>query len=261
MTEHALAWREVDVEARRLFAESEHGDVRPVGMFEARKNLAWVSMPSFKPNEEERASYRASYRDIEQQRARWLAFDAVVIDLRRNGGGSSAWSVDFARALWGRERVAAARAAYSANSETWWRASPANTAYMLSAAQALAGQGSDEMAAWARAAGDGMRAALARGEDFFVEKKTVAAPGTGAPDTSAPFTKPVYVVVPGHCASACLDAIDVFTRFPNTTLIGAPSSADSTCMDVRRHRPASSLAAVVVRNKMYVNRARERPVL
>jgi hypothetical protein len=64
------------------------------------------------------------------------------------------------------------------------------------------------------------------------------------------------VVVPGHCASACLDAVDILTRFPNTTLVGAPSSADSTYMDVRRHPLASGLAAMIVPNKMVVNRER-----
>ncbi|MFC4929706.1 hypothetical protein [Massilia sp. GCM10023247] len=72
----------------------------------------------------------------------------------------------------------------------------------------------------------------------------------------APFTRPFYVVVPGNCASACLDAIDVFTRFPNTTLVGAPSSADSTYMEVRRENLASGLAAVIVPNKVYVRRPR-----
>ena len=254
--EHTLAWREVDAAARRLLAESEEGVPRPVGMFAPRPNLVWVSMPSFKPNEEQRAAYRAIYRDIEEQRARWLALDAVVVDLRGNGGGSSAWSVDFARALWGSERVAAARAAYSPRLETWWRASPANTEFMLSTARQLAEQGSTEMAAWARGAGEGMRAALARGEDFHVEKKTPAAASSPAAVSMAPFTRPVYVVVPGHCASACLDAIDILTRFPNTTLVGAPSSADSTYMDVRRHPLASGLAAMVVPNKVYVNRER-----
>jgi hypothetical protein len=59
--------------------------------------------------------------------ARWRAFDAVVIDLRRNGGGSSNWSQHFARALWGKERVDRALAAFSGKSEVWWRASSANT--------------------------------------------------------------------------------------------------------------------------------------
>ena len=64
------------------------------------------------------------------------------------------------------------------------------------------------------------------------------------------------MVVPGDCASACLDALDVFTRFPNTILIGAPSSADSTYMEVRTVELPSNLAVVIVPNKMYVNRGR-----
>jgi hypothetical protein len=259
-SEYTLAWRELDAEGRRQFAESESGDARPVGMFEARRNLAWVSMPTFQPNEEERAAYRAMTRDAEVNRARWLAYDAVVIDLRKNSGGSSAWSRDFAGALWGAGRVTQALAAFSGKSEVWWRASPANIDHVFFMERTLAGQGSEAMAAWARTQAEGMRAALARGEDFHVEKKKgAAAPAPAdpaAPDSIAPFTKPVYVVVPGDCASACLDALDVFTRFPNTTLIGAPSSADSTYMEVRRHPLASSRSAVIVPNKMYVNRGR-----
>jgi hypothetical protein len=55
---------------------------------------------------------------------------------------------------------------------------------------------------------------------------------------------------------ACLDALDYFTVFPNVKLIGAPSSADSTYMEVRLQPLASGLASVIVPVKMYVGRAR-----
>jgi len=66
----------------------------------------------------------------------------------------------------------------------------------------------------------------------------------------------VYVIVPGQCVSACLDALDYFTMFPNTKLIGAPSSADSTYMEVRYQMLESGLAKVVIPNKIYVGRPR-----
>lgn len=50
--------------------------------------------------------------------------------------------------------------------------------------------------------------------------------------------------------------MDAFTRFPNTRLIGAPSSADSTYMEVRVQNLASGLARVIIPNKVYVNRPR-----
>jgi hypothetical protein len=257
VVEQDLARREVDAAARRWLDESRFGTSRPVGMHEARKNLFWVAMPTFHPNEEERAAYRAINRDIAADRARYLAADAIVVDLRGNRGGSSGWSTDFAGVLWGKERVKAARAARSAKTEIWWRASPANTEYVTSLVKLLEEQGSATMAEWARTQSAGMRTALARGDAFHVEKN--AAPeraAAAAAGTSAPFARPFYVIGPGNCASACLDALDVFMQFPNTTLVGAPSSADSTCMDVRRHDLASGLAAVIVPNKVYVNRAR-----
>jgi hypothetical protein len=253
--EHTLDWRPLDAEGRRSMEEGEYGDVHPVGVTAPRPGLAWVAMPTFHPDEAERAAYRAMTRDAADNRARWLALDAVVIDLRSNGGGNSTWSQDFARALWGKERVARALAAFSGQGEVWWRASPANTDYMFWMAGELEKQGQPDVAAWARGNAEGMRAALGRGERFHVQKADEPA-AVGAPDTTPAFTRPVYVIVPGDCASSCLDALDAFTRFPNTTLVGAPSSADSTYMEVRRHPLASGLARVMVPNKMYVKRGR-----
>jgi len=255
IAEHTLAWRTLDAEGERWLADSNWGDAKGVGVIEPRKNLYWVSMPTFQPNEVERAAYRAMVADIEAQRARWLALDAVVIDLRKNQGGSSRWSQSFAAALWGKAHVAQAVAANDAGVEVWWRASRDNTDYVSSLVDRLSSEGSADAAAWAKVQAEGMRVALAQGRPFHVEKEEPAAPAADAPIVAA-FTRPVYVVVPGNCASACLDALDVFTRFPNTVLIGAPSSADSTYMDVRTVELPSGLARVIVPNKVYVNRKR-----
>ncbi len=66
----------------------------------------------------------------------------------------------------------------------------------------------------------------------------------------------MFVIVPPQCASACLDALDKFKLFENTTLFGAPSSADSMYMEVRLADLPSGLGKVIVPNKVYVNRAR-----
>ena len=50
--------------------------------------------------------------------------------------------------------------------------------------------------------------------------------------------------------------MDYFTLFPNTKLIGAPSSADSTYMEVRTQPLDSGLAKVIIPNKVYVGRPR-----
>ena len=264
-SEHVLAWRPLDAEGERwLTASGNAGDARPVGVTEPRKNLFWVSMPTFQPDEAERAAYRGMAADLTARRARWLELDAVVIDLRKNQGGSSDWSYRFAEALWGKARVSAADAAADKGVETWWRASPGNADYVAESAEESAKEGDPEAAARWRRYAAGMRAALAQGKPFYVQQAdAAAAPAAPAPaltpasDADGPaFTKPVYVIVPGNCASACLDALDVFTLFPNTVLVGAPSSADSTYMEVRLVELASNRATVIVPNKVYVNRRR-----
>jgi hypothetical protein len=102
-----------------------------------------------------------------------------------------------------------------------------------------------------------MRAALARGEEFFVQRNTAPVmPDTGASKEGMARTPPVYVIVPGGCASACLDALDLFTRFPNTVLIGAPSSGDSPYMEARSELLPSRQGYVIIPMKAWVHRPR-----
>ncbi|MGO2130177.1 MAG: S41 family peptidase, partial [Pseudoalteromonas prydzensis] len=58
--------------------------------------------------------------------------------------------------------------------------------------------------------------------------------------------------------SACLDAVDTFKLFANTVLFGAPSSSDSTYMEVRLVDTPSGLSKVIIPNKVYVNRPRDK---
>ena len=105
-----------------------------------------------------------------------------------------------------------------------------------------------------------MTAAQRSGQKFFAEPASLSQ-GSGAnrPDVSdqvAPLTAPIYVIVPGQCASACLDAIDVFKLFPAVKLVGAPSSADSAYLEVRTKMLPPGFAEVIIPNKMYVGRSR-----
>ena len=263
--EQDLAWRANDDQGRRWQEEAYNGPTLPVGVSEPRRGLLWAALPTFQPDDRQREAYHAMFKDIDTHRRRYLEADALVIDLRDNQGGSSFWSRDFASALWGKGRVERRMAARGAKTEVWWRASKDNTAYLARLADELRGQHQEDSATWAQHIHAGMQAALARGEAFYIEqddtRPAAAAAAAGDPnldlaDDPPPFNKPVYVIVPGQCASACLDALDVFTRFANTTLIGAPSSADSTYMEVRYQKTGSGLATVIIPNKVYVNRAR-----
>jgi hypothetical protein len=252
-----LAWQPNSERMDRSLAESYNGKTLDVGLTEPRKGLFWAAMPTFMPDDKQRDAYRAMVREVETGRQRFLDADAVVIDLRQNQGGSSVWSRTFAEALWGKDRVERRLAAWSAQQEVWWRASQGNADFFAGLVEQFTREGQVESLEWATEKSAGLHAALARGDIWYVQKD--GRPGTldaDLPTDPPAFTRPVYVIVPGQCASACLDALDTFTRFPNTKLIGAPSSADSTYMEVRTQKVASGLALVVIPNKMYVNRPR-----
>jgi hypothetical protein len=256
-----LAWQERNEQYTQWRNDAYNGDRLPVGLTEPRPKLFWAAMPSFAPNAEEREAYAAMNREVAARRDRLLEADAVVIDLRHNQGGSSTWSRNFAGALWGEGRVERRMNSYFAKTETWYRASPGNTAYFGELAERMAAEKQPDTEAWARAIHKNMQAALAKGEKFWIKRdeddgKPVPNPEAEVAGDPAAFTKPVYVIVPGQCASACLDALDVFTRFPNTKLIGAPSSADSTYMEVRYAMLESGLAGAIIPNKVYVGRPR-----
>lgn len=261
VVEQALTWKPMDAQAEAWLRDSYNGPTLPVGLTEPRKGLFWAAMPSFGPDEAQRDAYRAMTAEIAGDRRRFLEADAVVIDLRRNQGGSSFWSRAFAEALWGKDRVTRRMDARSAKTETWWRASPGNTEHVTGWIRQFTDENQPESVDWARRNSAGMRAALARGDTYYVEKEEAPAAAAARPDADLPsdpppFTRPVYVIVPGQCASACLDALDVFTSFANTVLIGAPSSADSTYMEVRLQPLRSGVSAAIIPNKMYVNRVR-----
>lgn len=259
--DYKLTWRATTAQSRQWRQASYNGEVLPVGLTQPRPRLYWMAMPSFQPDERQRDAYRAAIADVLAHRPRYLAADALVIDLRGNEGGSSAWSQEFARAVWGAKELDQLYTAVGGQTEVWWRASAQNTDHVVRMEQELAGEKQAAMAEWARHVAAGMATARSRGDRYYVERRDAAAvkKGSGvveAAPTPSRFNRPVYVIVPGQCASACLDALDVFTLFPNTKLIGAPSAVDSNYMEVRHEPLPSGLASAIVPVKMYVNRRR-----
>jgi len=131
---------------------------------------------------------------VRADRARLLEADALVIDLRGNQGGSSLWSLDFAKALWGEDRVTRRRAAYGANIEVWHRVSPQNIAYFHGVAEARTAQGETAMAEMMTGLEKNLLAAQRAGQDYYISKNEMPAAidsPADQPGDPAPFTRPV----------------------------------------------------------------------
>lgn len=259
--QRSLTWRESDATFNQWRDDSYNGVTLPVGLTKRGGGLVWIAMPTFEPDEAQQAGYRAIMAQIAAERDVFSASRAIVLDLRDNQGGSSEWSKQIAEALWGQANLNRRLLAYNRGATSvLWRTSNSNARYVEATIPQIIAQGMPALAAdWTRTY-QGMDQARARGEVFFKEPDEVptsaSTPSANVVPDLPPMRAPVYVIVPGQCASACLDALDVFTRFENVKLIGAPSSADSTYMEVRSQDLPSGLGAVIIPNKVYVGRPR-----
>lgn len=232
------------------------GETTSIGLTEPRRGMWLVGLSTFSPGETGIAAYRKLYADLEQRRPELLTAKAIVLDLRSNNGGSWEYGHEVARQLWGKNAAQARLNYFFRNVRIGWRASPANIAAMPERVAMLRARGHKDAADEVQVVADGMKAALAGGRPYFVEPPFSR--GAGA-DRLSPtdLETPVYVITHGGCVSACLDAIDMFKRFGNVKLIGAPTSADTTYMDVRRQRLPSGYANIVIPLKIWMNRPRK----
>ncbi|HJS13897.1 MAG TPA: peptidase [Rheinheimera sp.] len=254
-----LNWVDRPESAMQYVTAAYNGDKLPVGL-SWQQDVAWIAMPTFSPEPDEIKQYETLFSSLEQQRPLLLKAKAIVLDLRHNQGGSSYWSHQVAGILWGKPLFERKSTALFSRTEVWWFASRGNTDYVKSLYDVLKEQGQTESLPWIQAVGQGMQKSLDSGKAFYVEgsdTETDIAQALQDKTANQPALQaPVYVIMPGQCASACLDAVDVFTLFENTKLAGATSSADSTYMDVRVQPVPSGLAKVIIPNKVYVNRPR-----
>lgn len=254
--DRALAWSPIPDYYREWRDGSINGDPLPIGLAERAPGIHWIAMPDFQPDEAGVAAYQALFAALETQADTIRGARAVVLDLRFNNGGSSSWSRRIAELLWGKEAVSVRSARRSSKTAVWWRPTPGNLDEVRSFAQLLKDQGDEETAGIVAQFIPMFENAIAKGDTWFVEPNFAPPADPDAPPPAPLLAVPVYVVVPGQCASACLDAIDVFKLFANTRLIGAPSSADSTYMEVRSPALPSGMAYGIIPMKMYVDRPR-----
>lgn len=246
-----LNWARASQEDRDFFGNTAYSDRLPTGLTEPSPGIFWIALQDFQPDEAGRAAFAKLYDDVKARRAELLKAKAVVLDMRGNNGGSSEWSSTLAKLLWGKEAVDTREKPIVGID---WRTSPETIAYVREAVAMFRKQGRTEIAeSWAQVSASMDKARL-RGEPLWRQKDE--APPTVVVPVPTDFTAPVYVINWGSCASACLDANDVFSLFPNTKRIGAPTSADSTYMEVREVALPNGPGVAVIPNKTWVGRKR-----
>ncbi|WP_395613253.1 hypothetical protein [Allosphingosinicella sp.] len=181
---------------------------------------------------------------------------AIVLDLRANDGGSSDWSRQIAEILWGRPAM---NRLHGPPVRVDWRVSEANLASMREGRdrQSAGGHLSPEARHWFDVVITGLGQALARGEHGLWRHPADSVPVRTAPATADPpgLAGPVYILTDAGCASACLDAVDLW-RALGAVHVGVTTSADTFYMDVRNVALPSGIVGASIPRKVFRGRPR-----
>lgn len=137
-----------------------------------------------------------------------------------------------------------------------WRASADNLAAVREsfAERSKGGNLSAQARDWYQFTIAGLERALSAREPLWVIKPETATP-TRSPAPANRLGGPVYIVTDPRCMSACLDAVDLWTRL-GAIPIGRETGADTLYMEVRQVRLPAGLGSVSIPMKVYSGRER-----
>lgn len=260
-----LDWRDIP-EGDEYWTQYNLASVGPGASFGVARpapGVTWIGVPTFGNHAAEQLESLVA--EINANAESMRSGRAIVIDVRGNGGGNSAWGERVARAVFG-DAVIEALPQPDAATATDWRASSDNRDYVASFAPQLIEQfgAESEIGQWAVRIRDELGAAVERGEPMWRQREggeTGPIPVGGGltqrrPRGPSPIPAQVYVLSNGTCASACLDFSDIVLQIPGVRLVGADTAADGLLMEVRQQPLPSGLATLVL--PMKVNRGRAR---
>lgn len=252
--EVTLDWRPIDNAALTARVRDTNQMARaPIATRTLADGTRWFALSGFDgdPDSADAKALGPLIGAMRADRAAIAAAPRIVLDLRGNNGGSSDWSAQIAEILWGKQRVEA----LPGSSGVDWRASAGNVKTLTDFRDHVrdAPGTSDAMKHWIDTTVNGVTAAHDRGEPLwrFAEAEPAKTPG----EPPAPPAGPVYFITDSGCASACLDAADLWKAL-GAIQVGQETSADTLYMDVRQDVLPSRLTRIAVPMKVY--RGRER---
>ena len=247
-----LDWQPIDdAELTRRIADTNQRTHELIGAKTLSDGTRWFTLSGFDgdPAGPDAKGLVPLIAGMRADRARLENAPRIVLDLRGNNGGSSEWSVQIAQILWGEAAVDAVP-----NKEyVEWRASPAVIDTIRHYAVQFAAD-PDAKARYTMMA-DGMTKANAAGRKLWREPDDTSDASAAKPAPVKRLTAPIYYVTDTGCASACLDAVDLW-RALGAIGVGQETSADTLYIDVRFAALPSGLNRGVIPMKVYRDRPR-----
>lgn len=237
-----LRWRALPADEDAYWQAFDAAAVGPSaewGVSEPAAGVFWIGVPTFASGEDTGPRLAALVEEVRDRGEALRAARAVVLDVRGNGGGNSAWADRLAQALFGEEPVRRAKALLP-DAAVDWRASTGNVAYWRAWLEEVGvrefGEDSETMTVARRMLAE-IEAAIDRDPPLWREGPAEVAAGGGItrrrPAGERPLSAQVYLLSNGSCASSCLNFADTVLQIPGVQLIGSATSGDGVYMEVR----------------------------
>lgn len=218
-------------------------DVAPWG-----EDRWWIGIPSFGNGD-----WTSFFAKVDKAMPELRKASAIVIDMRGNGGGNSAYASRLATRLYGLDLV---RAEAPVLGPVTYRASAANRQTYANYLEFQRKDGGDqETIAYLESVVSRFDKALAAGDGKFEVADDVS-DATRPTPPSNPVAGKIILLTDGHCNSACLDAMDLFTALPGTIHAGTMTAADTIFMDISRVDLPSGLFSLGYGHKAWTERPR-----
>lgn len=251
----ALQWRLVlHTSLSEKIAKAQPRAVAQMGV-SAFEGGYWIGLPNLSP------AAAAVVKAVREQQDALRAAPMVVIDLRGNGGGDSAYAFELAQLLQGEARAAELGTEQASCSGDYWRASRDNLPYVQAARERAAKRGDKESADWFDGIAKEMASALAAHKPFAPALPACAAQ-SGHETTSKPVPASIVPAMKGKlvlvtnraCFSSCLLATDYFRRL-GALHVGEATDVSTRFMDLREITLPSGIRTFTVLQKVSLGSA------
>ena len=244
---YALRYRPISDKEEVAVAAGKPHPKSPLEVVPWGKGRWWIGIPTFGD-----ADWKGFFAQVDKHLPQLRSATAVVIDMRANGGGNSAYASQLAQRLYGDDVILAHAPDLG---PIVYRATQANRATYANYVAKLRKEGADA-GSIAEMQGIVARfdAALASGAPTFRIDDTPLARPAKVP--ANPVKGKVILLTDGVCTSACLDAMDLFLAMPGTVQAGARTGADTIFMDISRIDLPSGLFSISYGHKAWIKRPR-----
>jgi hypothetical protein len=232
-----FVWQKLDEKTKQHISALTYKTYTYPSLTRKSDGVAWVNVSDFNLKTPEAYKH---HQQLLTDLASLQGNDALIFDLRLNGGGNSDFGDEILTAAFGKngwmylavqlvEKFGASKSYYRPSWSFYW-----SRGYMIKQLKLSQGENSLEVK-WLSAVNERMKKALENNEQQFSQQEALE----GLVDNSVEFESAnwsysgkVIILTDKRCVSSCLDFVDRLKQIPNVLHWGEPTSADTVYTEI-----------------------------